>query len=386
MMQQYRSILFYGFAIFAMFFGSGNLVFPLQIGSHAGANWLAGFGGLLLTGIFLPLLGLFVIKRYHGHYQRFFNEVGDIAGLLLPAMMLALLGSFGVVPRCIIVAFGSVNYLFPQISLLSFSFVFCLITFFFCLNDQFMVNVLGRWMSPILLLALIVLITIAVITAPAINDMQTIEKHAFKFGFLTGYQTMDLFAAFFFSSLVFQQIQRQFPTASLKDIVFFAVKSSVFGATLLAIVYAGLVYLGAHYSLLINHIKPELMLPTIAALTMGSVATLFMAIIMFFSCLTTAIALNNLFARYLCTVLKQDSDKFIWLLLLTTVLSFIISLLDFKGIAAFLAPILQSTYPAIITLTLMCILIESQQRLKMIVFYSITVLMGCITIVNFVNQ
>ncbi|WP_019215871.1 branched-chain amino acid transport system II carrier protein [Legionella tunisiensis] len=70
-MQQYKSILVYGFAIFAMFFGSGNLVFPLQIGYAVGNSWFMGFTGLLITGILLPLLGLFVIKLYQGNYHAF---------------------------------------------------------------------------------------------------------------------------------------------------------------------------------------------------------------------------------------------------------------------------------------------------------------------------
>jgi LIVCS family branched-chain amino acid:cation transporter len=55
-MQQYKSVLVYGFAIFAMFFGSGNLVFPIQIGYLAGSNWFFGFLGLLITGILLPIM------------------------------------------------------------------------------------------------------------------------------------------------------------------------------------------------------------------------------------------------------------------------------------------------------------------------------------------
>ena len=57
-----QNILIYGFSIFTMFFGSGNLVFPLQIGYQSGSHWLAGFAGLFLTGIVLPFMGLFVIK------------------------------------------------------------------------------------------------------------------------------------------------------------------------------------------------------------------------------------------------------------------------------------------------------------------------------------
>lgn len=374
-MQQYKSIFIYGFAIFAMFFGSGNLVFPLQIGHAAGDSWLVGFAGLLMTGILLPLMGLFVIKLYQGNYHAFFGEAGKFAGILLPLVMLSLLGSFGVVPRCITVAYGSFSYLLPQMKLPVFSIIFCLITFFFCLNDKVMIKILGKWMSPILLITLIILISLAAIKAPATIE-HIARRQAFMNGFTTGYQTMDLFAAFFFSALIFTQIQQLLPNASNRQIILFAIKPSILGASLLALVYFGFVFLGAHYSLLLTDITPELMLPSIAKQTMGNYATLFMSIAMFFSCLTTAVALNNLYARYLCSAMKLQSNKFYLVLLATTSLSFIISLLDFKGIAAFLAPILELTYPGIIVLTMMAILIRGRQSLKTNVFYAMTLLMG----------
>lgn len=383
-MRQHKLTLVYGFAIFAMFFGSGNLVFPLQIGNASGNNWVFGFVGLLLTGILLPLMGLFVIKRYHGNYQHFFGEAGDIAAVFLPLIMLSLLGSFGVVPRCITVAFGSVSYLFPQMTLAPFSLFFCVLTFFFCLNDKIMVKLLGKWMSPILLLTLVGLIAMAMLKAP--DSQQAITVHAaLSNGFLTGYQTMDLFAAFFFSSLIFQQIQRELPNASNQEIVRFAIKPSILGAGLLALIYSGLVYLGAHYSFLINTIKPELMLPTIAEWAIGGQATLIMAVTMFFSCLTTAVALNNLFARYLWSTFHCQNNKFPWILLITTSLSFIISLLDFKGIAAFLSPILHLTYPGIIALTAMCLCLRGHKRFKTMMFYLITVILGGATLLHLAN-
>lgn len=373
-MQQYKSIFIYGFAIFAMFFGSGNLVFPLQIGEAAGDSWIISFIGLLLTGIFLPLTGLFVIKLYQGNYRAFFGEAGKLAATLLPLFMLSLLGSFGVVPRCITVAYGSFVYLLPQIKLIHFSIFFCLVTFFFCLNDKVMIKVLGKWMSPILLVTLIVLIAIAVIKAP-VEMEHTHSRAAFTYGFTTGYQTMDLFAAFFFSALIFTQIQQSLPQANSREVLLFAVKSSLLGASLLALIYLGFVFLGSHYASLIANQAPELMLPSIAKKALGSSATFFMGIAMFLSCLTTAVALNNLYARYLCSVLKLSDNKFYLVLLFTTALSFIISLLDFRGIAAFLAPILELTYPGIIALTVMAIVIKGRQSLKKTVFYVMTLLM-----------
>ncbi|KTD15993.1 LIV-II [Legionella lansingensis] len=373
-MQQYKSIFIYGFAIFAMFFGSGNLVFPLQIGKAAGDSWLIGFIGLLLTGIFLPLTGLFVIKLYQGNYRAFFGEAGKVASFLLPLFMLSLLGSFGVVPRCITVAYGSFAYLLPQIKLIHFSTLFCAITFFFCLNDRVMIKLLGKWMSPILLVTLIILIVIAAIKAPH-TLVHTHTDKAFTYGFITGYQTMDLFAAFFFSALIFTQIQQSLPNSNPREVLVFALKSSVLGASLLALIYLGFVFLGSHYSSLISVRAPELMLPAIAKVAMGHSATLFIGIAMFLSCLTTAVALNNLYARYLCSTLKIKDDKFYLVLLFTTCLSFIISLLDFKGIAAFIAPILELTYPGIIALTIMAIVIKGRQPFKKAVFYVMTVLM-----------
>lgn len=45
-----------GFALFATFFGAGNLIFPPDIGLHTGNQWVLGSLGLLATGIILPIL------------------------------------------------------------------------------------------------------------------------------------------------------------------------------------------------------------------------------------------------------------------------------------------------------------------------------------------
>lgn len=376
----YQAISMYGFAIFAMFFGSGNLVFPLQIGQIAGSHWIVGFIGLLLTGILLPFLGLFVIKLHRGNAQAFFNEAGPLAGFILPLFTLSLLGAFGIIPRCITVAFGGVNELFPHLSLFGFSLLFCLVTFILCLKDTFMVKIIGTWMSPILLVALAILITIGIIQAPKIAPSAISTTEAFSHGFLTGYQTMDLFAAFFFSALIFSQIQNamgstQNNSIDHKAIIRFAIKPSMIGASLLAIIYLGFVFLGSHYAELISTVTPESILPIIAHHTMGHTATAIIGIAILFSCLTTAVALNNIYARYLCTLFKTSNKRFPLVLLCTTSISFIVSLLDFKGIAAFLTPVLEMSYPGIIVLTLLSIVLKNHQNLKKYSFYGITLLM-----------
>ena len=131
----------------------------------------------------------------------------------------------------------------------------------------------------------------------------------------------------------------------------------------------GFVFLGAHYSFLLVNISPEYMLPTIINHVMGNSATLVLAIAIVLSCLTTAVALNNIYARYICSLLALDNKRFSNILLLTTLLSFIISLLDFRAIANFLAPALEVSYPALIVLTIMSICTQKYQKLKIYMFW-----------------
>lgn len=374
-MKQYKLIFVYGFAIFAMFFGSGNLVFPLQLGQQVGKSWFLGFLGLFITGIALPFLGLFVIKLHKGNYRSFFAEGGKVAGLILPLFTLSLLGSFGVVPRCITVAHGGMDYLFPGLPLILFSLIFCALTYILCLKDHVMVDLIGKFMSPIKLTALTILIAVGIIYSPTIVSEKPAIS-AFSDGVFIGYQTMDLFAAFFFSSLVFNRIKNILPeTNDHKVTIKAALSPSIAGALMLAIVYLGFVFLGAHYSDLIQNVEPELMLPTIATYALNPSAAFIIGIAIIFSCLTTAVALNNIYARYLVDTFKLSPSYFPIMLAGTTSISFFISLLDFKGIAAFLAPALEVSYPGLIALTILSILLKDHKTLKMTVFYTITVIM-----------
>ncbi len=371
-MRHYKHIFIYGFAIFSMFFGSGNLVFPLQIGQNGGDQWLLGFLGLLLTGILLPFLGLFVIKLHRGSYNAFFAEAGSLARLALPLFTLSLLGSFGVVPRCITVAHGGIEFLYPQLSLIGFSFVFCVCAFLFGLKEHFMITILGKWMTPLLLLSLCLLISLGVIYAPEIGLSELNGPAAFKNGFLRGYRTMDLFAAFFFSALIFKQIQMAMPEeTSHGKIIRAALKPSLVGSGLLALIYLGFVFLGAHYKDITMDISPQLILPTIAAHVMGNQAALLIGIIIVFSCLTTAVELNNIYAQYFCSVLKLKSERFPIVLFITMSTSFLVSLLDFRGIERFLEPLLEVSYPSIILLTLLSIILKGHKMFKMAVFYGV---------------
>ncbi len=376
MQQRYLMTIIFGFAIFKMFFGSGNLIFPLQLGQVAGHQWMFGFLGLLCTGIVLPFLGLFVIKLHRGSYEDFFGQAGKIARVALPLFTLSLLGAFGVVPRCITVAHGGITQLLPHISLMWFSLAFCIACYIICLRDRWIISFLGKWIGPLLLSFLAILFILGILHAPNLEHSELQQSEAFLDGFFRGYQTMDLFAAFFFSALIFKQIQERMGNdIDNATLIKAALKPSIIGATILGCIYFGFTYLGAHYQTISANVPAELILPTIAGHLLGDNAAFLIGIVMIFSCLTTAVALNNIYARYLCGLFKIKDTFFPWMLLTTTLVSFSISLFDFKGIAAFLSPLLDISYPSLILLTFLSIFTKGYRKLKITSFYALLLAM-----------
>jgi LIVCS family branched-chain amino acid:cation transporter len=166
---------------------------------------------------------------------------------------------------------------------------------------------------------------------------------------------MDLFAAFFFSAVIFQQIQKLVPNeVASRDnntVLKLALGPSLVGAAILSIVYLFFVFLGAYYQDVASNLSPELILPSIASHLLGEQTTLIIATLILFSCISTGVALTNVYARYLCTLFKAPKSLYPFILLLTMIISFSVSLLDFKGISAFLGPVLEKSYPSLILLT-----------------------------------
>ncbi len=365
-----------GFSIFAMFFGSGNLVFPMQIGSQCSNLWQVGFLGLLLSGIIIPFAGVFAIKRYQGSYDRFFKELGFGANITIPLILLSLLGAFGVVPRCITVAFGGFRVLEPNAPLWVFSSGFTVVCFFAGLKDARMLDMIGKFMTPIKLTTLALIIIVGVVNAPDLPNTTYTSKSAFELGLVKGYQTMDLIAGFFFAALIFKHIERQCGAGVSPRVIFWiSAKASLIGAAVIALAYGGLVYLGASYVEVIRNVPPTEMLPTLTLHLLGGYSTVVIALAMGFSCLATATALNNLYADFLHKTFKLESASFPWVLAGTSLISFIVSLLDFQGISAFLTPILVVIYPGLIAFTLISLVYPKPHAIKQIAFYGITCVM-----------
>jgi len=368
------SVITGGFAVFAMFFGSGNLVFPILAGKVATSAFIPAFVGLSLTGILVPFLGLFGILLYKGCYQKFFEKYGKITAFILIFFMLLLIGPLGVIPRCVTVAYGSFSVLSPQFPLSVFSLIMCSLVFLLCLNQNQVVPILGAILAPAKILSVGFILVFGLLFANTPDQGFMTFSAAFQEGSLKGYQMMDLIAGFFFATVIARHFQRKFQGNESSHLSSFKLSlyAILIGSGLLLIVYFVLVYLGATFSEALTEKAPEQFLSVIAYLTLGASAGRIVTIAIILSCLTTIIALSTVFTDFLYDQLfKQRLNRHLCLAI-TMMTTFLMSNIGFSGIMALLGPILFYLYPLLILLTVLNIISWFWKRNRMVSMDTLT--------------
>lgn len=345
-----QKVLMAGLAIFAMFFGSGNIVFPLLLGREAGNLWPWALAGFFLTAIVVPALGLIGMVLCKGNTTVFFQPLGKRLGFIIQLILLSLLGPFGVVPRCISVSLGATQSVFPEIDTHVFIIVFTIVIGLFTLKQEKVISLIAKYLTPIKITSLLFLIIIGSLFAPSLAGIMNSSspQHLAASGILSGYQTMDLIAGLFFASAIMGYLgssSQQNPRSWLIE----GLLACAVGASLLTLMYAGFMHLGAQFSGSLGDLPPEKLLPTIAHLAFGQSANVVFGGVIVISCMTTAVALTSCWLDFWTKAGIPRNP----LLLTTLIITAGVALMGFAKIVAFLSPLLEIIYPGLIGLTLL---------------------------------
>lgn len=341
----------FGLAIFAMFFGAGNIIFPLALGQIALDKTPWGLSGFLLTAVAMPFIGLLAMFRHQGKIRLFFSRFGKIPGLAIATLVISLLGPFGAAPRCIALMHSTLSLTFPGLPLMLFSLSTCGLIFLFSFRENRLVNLLGYILSPLMIVLLTLVIIKGFIWAPEAvlvsTDLSAIS-HFWK-GLTEGYNTMDLLAAFFFAPIVISSLGNVEKDQNLNG---FVLAASIIGASLLALVYSGFCYLAYFYAPQLAGVANDQLLGVIAIEVLGPYAGIIIGLTVTFACLTTAIALIAAFANFIEKEIFREKVGYVPLLIISLLVTFTVTTLEFQGIARLLSPVLEICYPALILLTL----------------------------------
>ncbi|MES2253205.1 MAG: branched-chain amino acid transport system II carrier protein [Pseudomonadota bacterium] len=358
-----KLVLTAGFAMFSMFFGSGNLIFPLLIGFQSKSLYIYAIIGFSITAVCVPFLGMLGMMKFKGDRKEYFSVLGKTPAFVLILLMLMLMGPFGIIPRCVDVSYGGFELMYPALPLWLFSAFFCSLIGALIWRTNSIVDIIGLFLTPIKLGSYILLIVVGILFSNPINHSEMVPTSSFFLGLHKGYQTMDLLASFFFASTIYYYLKNALgKNATDAKLVHMGMLASLVGGILLAACYIGLVMLGHLYSPFLVNVPHESMLTVIAQKTLGAYAVPFIAVTMAVSCLATATILAALFADFVKEDICKNKISRPQAIVFTIIASFSMSLLGFDAICNWLGYILEFIYPFLMAFSIYQLLNKYRSR------------------------
>lgn len=349
--KQQKDILVIGFALFAMFFGAGNMIFPPKLGLQTGSQWAVGFLSFTFADAGLALLTILAMIRGTGSLEGITRRVGSWASTLLGVSVFLCLGPLMAIPRTAASTFElGVAPLLNTEARMPFALVFFALVFLLTVRPSKVIDIIGKFLTPALYIALLVMIARG-ITNPVGSVVDTGASAVFAEGLKAGYQTMDMFGAIIFTVLITATLKERHYEG--KNALRVTVFSGIVAAVGLTIVYGGLAYLGATGSGVYEQsIGQTALLIRIMETTMGHGGLILLAIVVALACLTTAIGLTSAAASYF-SGLTRGKVSYSAFVTIICVFSAAVSNFGIDTIVSFSSPILTVVYPAVLTLVVL---------------------------------
>lgn len=349
-----------GFALFAMFLGAGNIIFPPYMGAMSGNQWLMATLGFVLTGTGLPMLGIVSVSVAGGSTEEFSNRVSPTFSKILLTIILTFIGPLFAVPRTaatsvelsLMPLIGDSAH--PKTVLIIGALIFFLICYYFVSRPNTVIDQIGTYLTPTLIIFLLILIFLAVFKPmgePIEAATDVIETSIFHFGFSTGYQTMDALGAIVFGGTIANTLTAKGYKGKAKE-------QMMHGTALIAgigtiTVYAGFTWLGASGSSFLQSFtdRTALTVESVNRLA-GTFGQILLGLIILFACLTTAIGLLFTATEYF-TGLFKNRISFRNMSIILIIISYLISIRGVEGIINLSTPLLDIVYPVVIVLIIL---------------------------------
>ncbi|MCT8976055.1 branched-chain amino acid transport system II carrier protein [Clostridium sp. CX1] len=350
-----KNALVIGFALFAMFFGAGNLIFPPYLGKAVGASYGTAIIGFLITGVGLPLSGVIACAMINGSFEDMANRVGKTFSVLATIGLILAIGPMLAIPRTAATTFElGVHPIFPSVSPVVSVIVYFGITLVFVLRPSSLIDNIGKILTPALLVMLAIIIVKGIIN-PIGPVVATDYKNVFSSSLLEGYQTMDAMASVIFASMILTSVRSK-GYSTPKDVMMMTIKSAGVAVAGLAFVYGGLTYLGSQTTTLFPaDIARTTLVTEIVRLDLGSIGSVILGLAVGLACLTTAIGLVSTGAEFFSKLTKGKVSYNVFAIVIALV-SGVIATQNVDKIVALAVPVLQILYPIVIVLIIMTLL------------------------------
>ncbi|MFJ7682778.1 branched-chain amino acid transport system II carrier protein [Peribacillus butanolivorans] len=347
--------LFIGLMLFSMFFGAGNLIFPPFLGASSGTSFWPAIAGFVATGVGLPILVLLAVSLVKGGAQTIGARVHPIFSTLFMVVIYLSIGPFLAIPRNANVAYemGFKPYLGDSMNqslfLFLFTAVFFTIVYVISLNPKKMETFMGRWITPTLLLAMVILCVVGFVKldAPFQAPTDVYATGAFSKGFIEGYNTMDALAALAFGIVILTSIQQR-GISDRKQLTRYTLKAGIIAGVLLSLVYISLGVMGARMAADGSFENGTEILTVASTLLLGTGGKILLGVIFTLACFTTVVGLTTACGQYFSNLIPKANYK--TLILIVTLVGFILSNMGLNQILKVSVPFLVMAYPLTIVL------------------------------------
>jgi LIVCS family branched-chain amino acid:cation transporter len=353
--KKFTDVLVVGVALFAMFFGAGNLILPPFMGLMAGTTWKIALLGFLITGIGMPLLGIMAAARAGGTVEHLGSRVSPLFGRVMSILVILAIGPLLAIPRTCATAFEmGIRPAFESFHPALFSIVFFGVTLAFALNRSTVIDKIGKYLTPFLFITLAWIILKGIFT-PVGPIVDVDFASPFGNGFREGYLTMDTLASIVFAQIVIAALVFK-GYANVGEQVKMTSFAGLIAATGLGLVYGGLMYLGATAgSIYPQDVERTDLLIGITQTLLGGGGKVALGGAVGLACLTTSIALTATVGDYFST-LSKGKLGYTAICIITVVFSGIFAIVGVTTILTVSVPVLVMMYPVAICLIILTLM------------------------------
>jgi len=355
-----RLVIITGGVIFAMFFGAGNLVFPLAVGVKAAGHINLAIIGFFLSGVLIPVLGLYVIALYHGNYMHFFSHLGRVPGFIVATLIIVIIGLVVGTPRCGLLTYNTFLPLFPSLvgHAVLFNSCFFLGVYLVSFRQNRIIDALGWVLSPLKLSVLFILIILGVVIQhhPFGADTSLSTVKIFNFAIESGYSTMDLLGAIFFCAFVHRSIRYKLAKKpelntdhTERQLTLYA---CLVGGVLLALVYSFFILIANYHAADLQGVPTQKLIGELSLLLLHQGGSLFVAVCVGVACFSTAVAITAVTVEFIHSHILKHKVSYRLVLFFVMLIAFILSTLGFTLLMKIIIPILNVLYPALLGLTI----------------------------------
>lgn len=345
--------------LFSLFFGAGNLIFPPMLGHTSGDFVWRAMSGFMVTGILLPCLAVIIVAYYNEGVESIGNRIHPIFGVTFAFIVYLTAGAFYGIPRASNVAYEiGVAPILPvhnSFTLIGFAVIFFAVVTFLALFPTRIMDILGKYLTPLLLIIIGVLCVLAIVNAhhaPGLAQGKFASQPVLN-GVLEGYYTMDVLAALIFSVVVVNQFKGQGMT-SARQVTLRVLQAAVIAAVLLGTVYMALAWMGA-VTPSSHTIKNGTAILTLQSTQVfGMFGYYLFAFIVVLACLTTCVGLITACASFTLHYIPKLGYR--RLVLIFSMLGLVFTTFGLNMILSIAEPILLFIYPIAIVLVLVSLI------------------------------